>query len=207
MKCSNKFAIDYLNRQLRQVKEKKPFDIIKNLKEFLITISGDIFKTKLEPNSIVEDEKFIKLNTQTLELKDCSIDELGNNIITETIFKPKYRYGYYVDPETKQNKLFLELELYGKWTIEQKIETKEAYFIIYVKGTKEKSYEKSEYVAKNYLPGNEFNLEIKVKNDRGFLNEPTVEEENGLYILTYVVRENNKEEEILSEEGEEDEDV
>ena len=130
-----------------------------------------------------------------------------NNIITETIFKPKYRYGYYVDPETKQNKLFLELELYGKWIIEQKIETKEADFIIYVKGTKEKAYEKGEYVAKNYLPGNEFNLEIQVKNEKGFLNEPTVEEENGLYILTYVIRENNKEEDIPSEEGEEDEDV
>ena len=206
-KYYNTFAIDYLNKQLRQVKEKRPFDIIKNLKDFLVSISGEIFNEKLDPNSIIGDENVIKVNSNKLDLKDCSIDELGNNIITDTIFKPKYRYGFYFDKDNKEYKFFLEIELYGIWHLTQRITTKDNYFIVRVEGKKEKVVTEKNYVSKNYLPGNEFSLEIKVENDKGFLGDPTVLEENGLYILLYSIRAKNVEEEVISVEGSEDEDV
>ena len=207
-KYYNKFAIDYLNKQLRQVKEKKPFDIVKNLREFLVTISGDIFKSKLDPNLITKEQDIIKIKSEKLDLKDCSIDELGNNILTETIFKPKYRYGFYTDHEKKENKLIIEIELFGIWKIMQQISTKDNHFIIGVSGKKEKEIEERKYVFKNYNPGNKFDLEIKVGNEKGFLGDnPVLTEENGLYILTYTLRANNKEEEVVSGESDEDADV
>ena len=206
-KFYNPFAIDYINSHLSLVKVKKPFNIVKNLKEFLVSISGDIFKNKIEANQIEDDEKIIKVNTDKLELKNCSIDELGNNIIIDEIFKPKYRFGFYVDKKNKQNKLSIEIELFSKWKIEQKITPKDSDFIIYIKGKKEKDIEQKQYISKNYIPGNEFDLELKIKNSKGFLNEPSLEEINGLYILNYTIRETQIEDEIKIEEAAEDEEI
>ena len=106
-KYYNNSTIKYLNKQLSQVKEKKPFNIIKNLKEFLISFSGEIFNKKLEQSSIKEDNDCIKvINNENLDLKDCLMDELGNNIIKDTKFKPKYRYGYFTDSSTEEKKFF-----------------------------------------------------------------------------------------------------
>ena len=206
-KFYNPFAIDYINSHLSLVKVKKPFNIVKNLKEFLVSISGDIFKNKIEANQIEDDEKIIKVNTDKLELKNCSIDELGNNIIIDEIFKPKYRFGFYVDKKNKQNKLSIEIELFSKWKIEQNIIPKDSDFIIYIKGKKEKDIEQKQYISKNYIPGNEFDLELKIKNSKGFLNEPSLEEINGLYILNYTIRETQIEDEIKIEEAAEDEEI
>ena len=134
-KYYNKFALLYLNTELKQVNEKKPFDIVKNITDFLLNISGEIFKNKLEQKSIAEDKNFIKVNIDKIELNDFSIDVLGNNIIKDTIFKPKYRYGYYVDEE-KNQKLLIEIELFAKWTIKHKIETKDSNFIVHIEGEK-----------------------------------------------------------------------
>ena len=206
-KFYNPFAIDYINSHLTLVKVKKPFNIIKNLKDFLVSISGDIFKNKIEANQIEEGEKIIKVNTDKLELKNCSIDQLGNNIIIDEIFKPKYRFGFYVDKKNKQNKLSIEIELFSKWKIEQNIIPKDSDFIIYIKGKKEKDIKQKQYISKNYIPGNEFDLELKIKNSKGFLNEPSLEEINGLYILNYTIRETQIEDEIKIEEAAEDEEI
>ena len=60
-----------------------------------------------------------------MDLKDCLMDELGNNIIKDTKFKPKYRYGYFTDSSTEEKKFFLEIELFGIWKFTQKIEIKD----------------------------------------------------------------------------------
>ena len=140
-------------------------------------------------------------------MKNCSIDELGNNIIIDEIFKPKYRFGFYVDKKNKQNKLRIEIELFSKWNIEQKITPKDSDFIIYIKGKKEKDIEQKQYISKNYIPGNEFDLELKIKNSKGFLNEPSLEKINGLYILNYTIRETQIEDEIKIEEAAEYEEI
>lgn len=199
-KYYNNFAISYLNTQLKQVKEKKPFDVIKNLKDFLISISGEIFKTKLEPNSLSEEQNVIKVNLDKLELKDFSIDVLGNNIIKDTVFTPKYRYGFFVDKDKQEKKLFIEIELFFKWKINPKIELKGSNFIITINGKKESDIPERQYISNNYNPSNEFNLEIKVGIDKGIIEEKyNDKEENGLYIITYTIRSKNKEEEVVDE--------
>ncbi len=206
-KYYNNFAISYLNKQLTQVKEKRPFDIVKNLKEYVVSISGEIFKSKIDPNLIIEEDNAIKINARQLELKDCSIDVLGNNIIKDTVFKPRYRYGFFVDKEKKENKLFLEIELFAVWKISQRITTKDNHFIIHVEGKKKIQIVERKYIQNNYNPGNEFTLEIEVGNDKGFLgDDPTVIEENGLYTLIYTIRKQNRDEEIVSKESDEEAD-
>ena len=208
-KYYNNSTIKYLNKQLSQVKEKKPFNIIKNLKEFLISFSGEIFNKKLEQSSIKEDNDCIKvINNENLDLKDCLMDELGNNIIKDTKFKPKYRYGYFTDSSTEEKKFFLEIELFGIWVISHNIEIKENFFIIKIEGEKKMKLNENVYEFQNYIPNNYFILEIKVDNSKGIVNdEPKTEEENGLYILIFTLRKKNVEEEVISGESDENEDV
>lgn len=201
----NEFATYYLNTQLRQVKEKKPFDIVRNLKDFLINISGEIFKTKLEEKDLAPDENSIKVNIKNLELKDCSIDTLGNSIIKESVFKPKYRYGFFVDKEKKVIKFFIEIELFALWTISQGVSTKDSHFIIEVRGDKVTDIVEREYIDDNFTPGNVFYLTIEVGSDKGFIDEnPILDEENGLYTLIYTLRRSNREEEVISEESDDE---
>lgn len=207
-KFYNKSTLKYLNKELSQIKDKKPFDIIKNLKEFLVSFSGEIFD-KLEENSIKEENDTIKVvGKEDLELKDCLIDVLGNNIIKDTKFIPKYRCGYFRDSSTEEKKFFLEIELFGIWKLSQKVEIKENYFIIYIKGEKEKKIAQKEYEFKNYIPNDNFELKIKVDNSKGIVNDnPNTEEENGLYILIFSLRKKSIEEEVISGESDEEEDV
>ena len=204
-KYYNKFALLYLNTELKQVKEKKPFDIVENIKDFLVNISGEIFKNKLEQNSFAKDENCIKVvNIDKIELNDFSIDVLGNNIIKDTIFKPKYRYGYYVDEE-KNQKLLIEIELFAKWTIKHKIETKDSNFIVHIEGEKLIKIPEREYIEKNYIPGDKFSLEIEVGNEKGILSgEPITNEENGLYTLIYTIGSKNREENVQEEYDDDD---
>ena len=189
-KYYNQSTIDYLNKQLIQVKEKKEFNVVKNLKEFLLSISGEIFNTKLEETAIKEENNTIKVNVESLDLKDCLIDDLGNNIIKETKFKPHYRCGYFVD-SSDEKKFFLEIELFGIWKLKQTIKIYEHYFTLFVSGEKEKKIVEKKYEFQNYVPVNEFNIEIKIDNNRGIIKdvEPKIVEENGLYILIYQLKE------------------
>ena len=208
-KYYNYSTIKYLNKVLSQVKEKKPFNIIKSLKDFLISFSGEIFNKTLELSSIKEENDCIKIvNNEDLELKDCLMDELGNNIIRDTHFKPKYRGGYFTDSSTEERKFFLEIELYGIWKLSHLIEIKETFFIITINGEKENKINRKEYEFKNYIPSNNFILKIKVENFRGIVeDDPKTEEENGLYILVFSVRKKEIEEEVIEGESDEDGDI
>ena len=202
-KYYNNSTINYLNQQLRQVKEKKEFKIIENLKDFLVSFSGEIFNTELKEESIKIENDCIKVVDQNLELKDCLMDELGNNIIADTNYKPKYRCGYFTENDEK--KFFVEIELFGIWELSQRIEIKENFFYIYIKGKKkekDKKDEEKKYELKNFIPNDNFNLVIKVENCKGIVkDEPKTEEDNGLYILLFSLREKYIEEDVVSEES------
>ena len=146
-KYYNKSTINYLNQQLRQVKEKKEFNIIENLKDFLVSFSGEIFNTQLKEESIKIENDCIKIIDQNLELKDCLMDELGNNIITDTKYKPKYRCGYFT--ENNEKKFFVEIELFGIWELSNRIEIKENFFYIFIKGKKKEKDKKEIQKKKN----------------------------------------------------------
>ena len=208
-KYYNSSTIDYLNQVFTQVKGKNKFNIIQSLKDFLISFSEEIFNKKLESSSVNEENDCIKIvNNKDLEVKDCLMDGLGNNIIRDTQFKPKYRYGYFTDSSTEERKFFIEIELYGIWKLSHKVEIKETFFIITINGEKEKKIDKKEYEFKNYIPNNNFILKIKVENFRGIVeDDPKAEEENGLYILVFPLRKKEIEEEVVTEEDDEDGDV
>ena len=206
-KYYNKSTIKYLRRQLEQVKVKKSFDIIENIKDFLISFSGEIFEKKLDENSLTVAQSYIKLKKNiSLELKDCLIDELGNNIIKDTKYIPKYRYGYFTDSLSEERKFFLEIELFGIWEISHGIKINNNNFIIKIKGVKKKKIFERNYEFCNYIPNNEFEFEIKIDSSKGIVkDDPKAEEENGLYILIFSIRKEIIEEEVVSEENNEEE--
>ena len=193
---------------MTQVLEKKKFNIIENLKQFLVKISEDIFEQKLDESSIILENNSIKVKNEELNLKDCLMDVLGNNIIPESKFKPKYRYGYFIDSNTEERKFFIEIELFGIWNLKQSLEIKVDHFIIKINGEKQKKMSQREYEFKNFIPADNFDLEIKIDNRNGIVNDdPTAEEENGLYTLIFPIRQNNIEEEVISGESDEEVDV
>ena len=70
-KYYNKSTINYLLIQLSQVKEKKPFNIIKNLKDFLVSFSEEIFNKKIEKSSVKIENDCIKIvDNKDLVLKN-----------------------------------------------------------------------------------------------------------------------------------------
>jgi hypothetical protein len=195
----NKSTINYLIHQLDQIKVKEEFKIIESLKDFLVSFSGEIFDNKIEETSIKIENDSIKLNIQDLKLKECLMDELGNNIITDTTFKPKYRCGYFTENEEK--KFVLEIELFDKWNLSHRIKIDDNYFYIYINGQKEEKIMERHYQFKNYIPNDKFELVIKIDNCKGIVQEnPKTEEDNGLYILIFSLREKYIEEEVVSEE-------
>ena len=195
----NKSTINYLIHQLDQIKVKEEFKIIESLKDFLVSFSGEIFDNKIEETSIKIENDSIKLNIQDLKLKECLMDELGNNIITDTTFKPKYRCGYFTENEEK--KFVLEIELFDKWDLSHRIKIDDNYFYIYINGQKKEEIIERHYQFKNYIPNDKFELVIKIDNCKGIVQEnPKTEEDNGLYILIFSLREKYIEEEVVSEE-------
>ena len=208
-KYYNKSTINYLLIQLSQVKEKKPFNIIKNLKDFLVSFSEEIFNKKIEKSSVKIENDCIKIvDNKDLVLKECLNDVMGN-IIIDNNYKPKYRYSYFLDSSTQERKFFIEIELFGIWNLFHKIEVKDNYFIIKISGEKKQKIIERNYEFKNYIPKSNFDLEIKVKNSLGIVSDepPKTEEINGLYILIFSLKRKNIEEEIVSGESDENEDV
>ena len=208
-KYYNKSTINYLLIQLSQVKEKKPFNIIKNLKDFLVSFSEEIFNKKIEKSSVKIENDCIKIvDNKDLVLKECLNDVMGN-IIIDNNYKPKYRYSYFLDSSTQERKFFIEIELFGIWNLFHKIEVKDNYFIIKISGEKKQKIIERNYEFKNYIPKSNFDLEIKVKNSLGIVSDepPKAEEINGLYILIFSLKRKNIEEEIVSGESDENEDV
>lgn len=178
------------------------------MKQFLVNISEDIFEQKLDESSLIVENNSIKVKNEELNLKDCLMDVLGNNIIPESKFKPKYRYGYFIDSNTEERKFFIEIELFGIWNLKQSLEIKVDHFIIKINGEKQKKMAQREYEFKNFVPADDFELEIKIDNRNGIVNDdPTAEEENGLYTLIFPIRQNNIEEEVISGESDEEVDV
>lgn len=208
-KYYNKSTINYLLIQLSQVKEKKTFNIIKNLKDFLVSFSEEIFNKKIEKSSVKIENDCIKIvDNKDLVLRECLNDVMGN-IIIDNNYKPKYRYSYFLDSSTQERKFFVEIELFGIWNLFHKVEIKDNYFIIKICGEKKQKVIERNYEFKNYIPKSNFDLELKVKNSLGIVSDepPKTEEINGLYILIFSLKRKNIEEEIISGESDENEDV
>ena len=68
-----------------------------------------------------------------------------------------------------------------------------------------RNIEEKKYELKNFIPNNNFDLVIKIENCKGIVkDEQKTEEDNGLYILLFSLREKYIEENVVSEESIED---
>ena len=200
----NNFTLDFLEKSYIGVTELKPFDVIENLKEKFIEISGEIIdrKEKEEPLKIEdfckdENLKSIKLNNvKDITLKKCLIDELGFSNLKSNGFEPNY--SYYKDTQERGvEKIIVKLEAPGNSSVKSNIDYTGEYTIIRLKGSKKKDKlpEKVEDNLYNSRELGEFSLDIPLKTEDYLINSqinPKIEEKKGLLIIQYVLQKKGK---------------
>ena len=120
----NKNTISYLNKAISQVKSRHTFEILENSKEFLLQIKEEIMENQLKPNDIeiilnkeTQTEKLIIKNHKEIQLKKCTIDEMG--VIKNDVNSAKY--SYYID--TENSTFIVNFELPGGGSIKRPIVT------------------------------------------------------------------------------------
>ena len=193
----NNFTLDFLEKSYIGVTDLKPFDVIQNLKEKFVEISGEIIeKTENQKPLTMEDFckdeslKSIKLNNaKDITLKKCLIDELGFSNLKSNGFEPNY--SYYKDTQERGvEKIIVKLEAPGNCRVTSNIDYVGEYTIIRLKGNKKKDKfpEKVEDNLYNNRELGEFSLDIPIKTEDYLINsqiDPKIEEKKGLLIIEY----------------------
>ena len=193
----NNFTLDFLEKSYIGVTDLKPFDVIQNLKEKFVEISGEIIeKTENQKPLTMEDFckdeslKSIKLNNaKDITLKKCLIDELGFSNLKSNGFEPNYSY-YKDTQEEGVEKIIVKLEAPGNSRVTSNIDYVGEYTIIRLKGNKKKDKfpEKVEDNLYNNRELGDFSLDIPLKTEDYLINsqiDPKIEEKKGLLIIEY----------------------
>ena len=202
----NNFTLDFLEKSYIGVTDLKPFDVIQNLKEKFVEISGEIIeKTENQKPLTMEDFckdeslKSIKLNNaKDITLKKCLIDELGFSNLKSNGFEPNYSY-YKDTQEEGVEKIIVKLEAPGNCRVTSNIDYVGEYTIIRLKGNKKKDKfpEKVEDNLYNNRELGDFSLDIPLKTEDYLINsqiDPKIEEKKGLLIIEYnLIRKKGKE--------------
>ena len=192
----NNFTLDFLEKSYIGVTDLKPFDVIRNLKEKFVEISGEIIEKTENQNPLTMDDfckddlKSIKLNNaKDITLKKCLIDELGFSNLKSNGFEPNYSY-YKDTQEEGVEKIIVKLEAPGNSRVTSNIDYVGEYTIIRLKGNKKKDKfpEKVEDNLYNNRELGEFSLDIPIKTEDYLINsqiDPKIEEKKGLLIIEY----------------------
>ena len=201
----NNFTLEFLEKSYISVTELKPFDVIENLKEKFIEISGEIIEKtedqeplKLEDFCKDENPKSIKLNNvKNITLKKCLIDELGFSNLKSNGFEPNY--SYYKDTQKPGvEKIIVKLEAPGNSSVTSNVEYVGEYTMIRLKGNKKKDKfpEKVEDNLYNSRELGDFSLDIPLKTEDFLINSqipPTIQEKRGLLIIEYTLQKKGSE--------------
>ena len=201
----NNFTLDFMEKSYIGVTDLKPFDVIQNLKEKFVEISGEIIEKTENQNPLTMDDfckddlKSIKLNNaKDITLKKCLIDELGFSNLKSNGFEPNY--SYYKDTQERGvEKIIVKLEAPGNCRVTSNIDYVGEYTIIRLKGNKKKDKfpEKVEDNLYNNRELGEFSLDIPIKTEDYLINsqiDPKIEEKKGLLIIEYnLIRKKGKE--------------
>ena len=192
----NNFTLDFMEKSYIGVTDLKPFDVIQNLKEKFVEISGEIIEKTENQNPLTMDDfckddlKSIKLNNaKDITLKKCLIDELGFSNLKSNGFEPNY--SYYKDTQERGvEKIIVKLEAPGNCRVTSNIDYVGEYTIIRLKGNKKKDKfpEKVEDNLYNNRELGEFSLDIPIKTEDYLINsqiDPKIEEKKGLLIIEY----------------------
>ena len=201
----NDSTLDFFENNYQSVINLKGFNVIEEVKDNFIKISGDILEKTETPfnlnNFDNSNKELIKLtNANNITLKKCLIDELGFSNLKANSFEPTY--NYYI----KDNKMIIGVEAPGNCTLKSTFESGAQYNIIKINGTKKKD-KYPEKITDNIVYNREFGnftLDIPISLEYIFKNKPPeVEQKRGVIFITYDLEEKNKDGEITVKEDEE----
>ena len=139
----NESTINFIRKIIETNLNFVKFSILENIREFLFDHSEEFFEEPIENKEdlkIIEEDGHQKLKytnkEKPFELKECYVDELGNTNFIQTNYKPSYRV--YKAKSKKDNlfKLFIDIEISGEVTINDKIANKKGGNIITISGTR-----------------------------------------------------------------------
>ena len=141
-KFYNASAIMALQIQVETFVSLKHFDVVEEIKKYLIRCSQKYMTSPLDEDSIIADidERIIRLKKETneIELKECLLDEMGIESLFDKDYKPNYIF--YQETNDQGNWFVVVLEITGKLiNVKQKVKIVDTNYIFKIWGEKERN--------------------------------------------------------------------
>ena len=188
----NQKSIHHIYEILNTINEKEPLNLIKNIKDLFMIISGEILETDINENDIECKDDKIKLNItekkSELKLKKCSIDELDMNHFFTSGFEPKY--CYYVNKDM----LTIICEIPGEVSDENfniQSDFQNGKCIIKIEGNKKNDISNLEKECKKIKNTREFglyNFSIIIEDFNVDVDNGKLEKNDGLIKISYPIK-------------------
>ena len=119
----NKTVVDYVRTEIATINEGKKFNLIEELKDFVLRKAGKYVESEedfkppfSEEDIIIENEgenKCIKIKNNTI-LKKCLINKLGFSSFFGALYSPNYICYFDENNNEKEKKFVVEINLCGK---------------------------------------------------------------------------------------------
>ena len=188
----NQKSIHHIYEILNTINEKEPLNLLKNIKDLFMIISGEILETDINENDIECKDDKIKLNItekkSELKLKKCSIDELDMNHFFTSGFEPKY--CYYVNKDM----LTIICEIPGEVSDENfniQSDFQNGKCIIKIEGDKKNdilNLEKECKKIKNTREFGPYNFSIIIEDFNVDVDNGKLEKNDGLIKISYPIK-------------------
>ena len=199
-KYYNDSCINFLRTQIVTQSNIKALNIKEDIKKYFMRRAPDFLENEINSIELVEKEKegsneFPTLALQNVEdkkptevqLKKCSIDELGDESFQDSKFVPPHRIYKTKDKES----LIIELELPGDKSIKPECKAIGSDYRFYITGEKKIAYDKKVHqLLGNKRDNGRFQLIFSIaKRDLPLKNKKAskVESDNGIVRLTYAL--------------------
>ena len=161
----------FLQKEIEQIETRKPFSIIDDIKDFLKNNYEELMEEfpNIENFKVEEGEKedrIVLKNVEKITLKRCFVDEMGYTLNNNEI-----KYSYYIN--SKDNKLYINLELAGGGKINRSIASQNGFYYFTFEGFKygdklaeenQKNDSKELSLITNFRKSHKFKLVIKISN-------------------------------------------
>ena len=200
---------NFLQKEIEQIKNRRPFSIIDDIKQYLKDNYDNFME---EPSNIdnftieegQKEDRIVLKNVERITLKRHFVDEMGYTLNNNEI-----KYSYYIN--VKENKLYINLELAGGGKINKSITSENGFYHFKFEGWRngdkiieenQKNDNKELSLITNFRKRHNFKLNIKISNsdiqiipEQGktlenagiMITNPKKEDTKGVYIFTYNV--------------------
>lgn len=155
-KFYNKSTIDFIRSKIEVDVDRNKFDVLKEIKKYLIECSGKYMISKLKEESILigegekEAPRKIRLanENEEIELKNCLLDEMGFEKLYDKIYKPNYCCFKTTEKNKageNKNWFVVVIEIVGEIKdIKSRVEIIEEYYSFLITGVKIEESEERE---------------------------------------------------------------